>query len=159
VFKLSLGLGLLLATVLLTAAACGGDDDSTAPEDGGDVREIAIKMTDQVRFEPSEITVAAGERVRLMVENVDGNGVHDFAVEQIAVENVMSEGDEGASMGEHDMDQMDDMAGGFDLHVAMDGGESGEIEFTPTSAGQYEFYCTVAGHRELGMAGTLIVTA
>lgn len=36
-------------------------------------------------------------------------------------------------------------------------GESTSIEFTPTEAGEYEFYCSVGGHRQMGMVGTLIV--
>jgi uncharacterized cupredoxin-like copper-binding protein len=30
--------------------------------------------------------------------------------------------------------------------------------FTPKSAGTFEYYCNVAGHREAGMKGTLTVT-
>lgn len=36
-------------------------------------------------------------------------------------------------------------------------GNSAEVEFTPTEAGEYEFYCSVGNHRQLGMVGTLIV--
>ncbi|KRT67293.1 MAG: hypothetical protein XU08_C0004G0001, partial [candidate division WWE3 bacterium CSP1-7] len=31
------------------------------------------------------------------------------------------------------------------------------IEFDATTAGTYEIYCAVAGHRESGMVGTLVV--
>lgn len=31
------------------------------------------------------------------------------------------------------------------------------VEFTPMEAGEYEFYCSVGKHREMGMVGTLIV--
>lgn len=37
-------------------------------------------------------------------------------------------------------------------------GESGEVTFTPTVAGEFEFYCSVGEHRANGMVGTLIVT-
>jgi len=36
-------------------------------------------------------------------------------------------------------------------------GDSATIEFTPTKAGTYEFFCTTAGHKEAGMIGTLVV--
>lgn len=36
-------------------------------------------------------------------------------------------------------------------------GEKVEVEFTPDKVGEFEFYCSVANHRELGMVGTLIV--
>ena len=37
-------------------------------------------------------------------------------------------------------------------------GESGEVTFTPTVAGEFEFYCSVEDHRDKGAVGTLIVT-
>ena len=37
------------------------------------------------------------------------------------------------------------------------GGESTSVTFTPTEAGEYEFYCSVGSHRAQGMVGTLIV--
>ncbi|MBI5715993.1 MAG: cupredoxin domain-containing protein, partial [Chloroflexi bacterium] len=43
------------------------------------------------------------------------------------------------------------------LHIAVAMGKSGTLEFTPTKAGTYEFFCTVAGHKEAGMKGTLVV--
>lgn len=37
-------------------------------------------------------------------------------------------------------------------------GETVEVEFTPTEAGEYEYYCSVGNHRAQGMVGTLTVT-
>ena len=36
-------------------------------------------------------------------------------------------------------------------------GMSASVMFTPTQIGEYEFYCTIPGHREAGMVGRLIV--
>jgi plastocyanin len=36
-------------------------------------------------------------------------------------------------------------------------GQSTSVEFTPDKTGTFEFYCSVANHRQLGMKGTLIV--
>lgn len=36
-------------------------------------------------------------------------------------------------------------------------GETGEVEFTPDTIGEFEFYCSVGQHRANGMVGTLIV--
>jgi heme/copper-type cytochrome/quinol oxidase subunit 2 len=36
-------------------------------------------------------------------------------------------------------------------------GETGEVEFIATEAGEYEFYCSVGNHKAMGMVGTLIV--
>lgn len=44
-----------------------------------------------------------------------------------------------------------------DLHVAADGGDTQVGGFTATEPGEYEMYCSVPGHREAGMVGTLVV--
>ena len=36
-------------------------------------------------------------------------------------------------------------------------GAKNSVEFVADQSGEFEFYCSVANHRELGMAGTLIV--
>jgi plastocyanin len=36
-------------------------------------------------------------------------------------------------------------------------GETAEVEFTASEAGEFEFYCSVGNHRANGMTGTLIV--
>lgn len=46
-----------------------------------------------------------------------------------------------------------------DIHVAAAPGSRNTIEFTPSEPGEYEFVCTVAGHKEAGMVGTLVVNA
>jgi plastocyanin len=37
-------------------------------------------------------------------------------------------------------------------------GGNANVEFTPTEAGTFEFYCSVGQHRANGMVGTLVVT-
>lgn len=44
---------------------------------------------------------------------------------------------------------------GIDLSVK--GGETISIEYTPKVSGEYEFYCSVPGHREAGMVGKIII--
>ena len=43
------------------------------------------------------------------------------------------------------------------IDVALPPGESTEITIN-APAGEYEYYCTEPGHKDIGMAGTLIVT-
>jgi plastocyanin len=47
----------------------------------------------------------------------------------------------------------------IDVHVAADRGETAEGGLRADEPGEYTFYCTVAGHREAGMEGTLVVEA
>jgi uncharacterized cupredoxin-like copper-binding protein len=61
--------------------------------------------------------------------------------------------EEDMDMG-HDMSHMSDMP---DIHVAASQDASNMIEFIPSAPGEYEFYCTVSGHKEVGMMGTLVV--
>lgn len=138
------------------------DDDGHGPDDGhedevstghDDPEEIVVMMTDQLTFGPEEIVVPAGEPVRLVINN-QGQALHDFTVDQIPVTHMHHDGgsvDEDHMSGEgHDE---------FDLHVALDGGDAGVLEFVPGEPGEYVFHCTVPGHTDGGMHGELIVRA
>jgi nitrite reductase (NO-forming) len=50
-----------------------------------------------------------------------------------------------------------------DLHVqtatALSEDSVVEVTFRPTESGSYVYFCTVSGHRQAGMEGTLVVTA
>ena len=43
------------------------------------------------------------------------------------------------------------------LHVHALSDKQVTVTFTPTDPGTYEFYCTIPGHREAGMVGSLVV--
>lgn len=45
----------------------------------------------------------------------------------------------------------------LDAHVAAERGQTEEGGFTADEPGRYTYYCTVAGHRDAGMEGTLVV--
>jgi uncharacterized cupredoxin-like copper-binding protein len=141
---------LAVAVVSLAGFACSGDDDSS--DDGGTagVREIEVTLTDDLAIEPSEIELESGEPVRLIVSN-SGSALHDFSVVTIPVSDVSPEED---SSGGHMMDSAVD----YDLHIAVEGGEEGILEFTPTESGEFEVVCTVTGHADAGMVGTLVVS-
>lgn len=46
---------------------------------------------------------------------------------------------------------------GYDLTTNVITGGQDTIEFVADKTGQFEFYCSVGSHRDLGMTGTLIV--
>lgn len=137
--RLSLMLGLLVILV----AACGGGREET-------VTNVSLVATD-IAYDVARLEVPANQAVRLTLEN-SGALEHDFSIREIGV------GDVHATEGEADDHAMTEDVHELDLHVAAPpGGGSGTLEFTPTEPGEYEFYCTVPGHREAGMRGTLVV--
>ena len=141
-------LAAILAVALVAAAACGGDDSSS--ESSGDVREIRVRASDDLKFEPSEIRLNVGERVRLVMENM-GVSVHDITVDEMPM---MDGGSGGAA---HDMGEGMDMGSQNAMHLAVESHRDGTMEFTPTERGTYTYYCSVEGHRDGGMQGTMIV--
>ncbi len=73
---------------------------------------------------------------------------HDWAIMKIP-----TMGMQESSSGGHEKSGMNKP----ELHVNARMGQSAQVEFTPTQPGTYQIYCTVAGHKEAGMVGTLVV--
>ena len=139
-------LAAILAVAAIAAAACGDDGGSS-----DDVREVRVRASDDLRFQPSEIRLTVGERVRLVMENM-GTAVHDFTVDEMPM---MDGGSSGPSH---------DMAGGmsmgtndYAMHLAVESHRDGMMEFTPTERGTYTYYCSAGGHRDGGMQGKMMV--
>lgn len=116
--------------------------------------EITIEET-EFSYSPASITVPAGQPVTLTINNV-GGAEHDFVIEKIEVTDVVEQGNASA---EHSMHDMESMADEYDLHVATQQGGTSILKFTPTEAGTYQVFCTVAGHKEAGMVAELIVVS
>ncbi len=104
-------------------------------------------------YDPATITVSAGQAVILTIKN-NGAVEHDFVVEKINASDIQGNMESHDGHMANDMGQMN-----YDLHVSIAPGESAVLKFTPTEAGTYEFFCTVAGHKEAGMTGALTVKA
>ncbi len=83
----------------------------------------------------------------------EGTLEHDFSILEMPMATM---GATAVPMEGHDMTAMGEEA---QLHMAVTMGTGSAIEFTPTKPGTYEFFCTVAGHKEAGMVGTLVVQA
>lgn len=129
----------------------GDADEHSDADEHGDAAEVVVSMTDQLTFEPNQISVEVGQPVLLTIENV-GLALHDFTIGEMAVHVSHHEGDSD------DMAHMEGAEHDNAVHMALDGSTAGTIEFTPEEVGEYQFHCTVLGHTEAGMIGTLIVT-
>ena len=145
---MSLVLRLSLAFVtIITLAACGSTSAApTTPQ------SFAVTAK-EFGFAPAQLTVAVGQPVELTFQNT-GAVEHDWSVREIDLAGNPTATEE--SGGGHMMGDMHDAP---KLHVAAGPGTQGKLTFTPSKAGTYEFFCTVAGHKEAGMVGTLTVKA
>ena len=143
-FKLSSGRPpLLFLVLLLLSASCGGSPrvpavTPVAPIDGS----LTVKASEW-KFEPPRIVLQRGQRVTITFEN-DGSTLHDLRIADLDATGVTSEGS-GLS------------ADDGELFVAADKGKSGTLVFTPTQTGEFDFYCTIPRHRDLGMKGFVTV--
>jgi uncharacterized cupredoxin-like copper-binding protein len=131
--------GILAGTWLL--AACASQPKAVE----------VIVQAGEFKFEPASIELTAGTPVRLTLQNA-GTVEHDFSVAEMPmVESAAA----STPMAGHEMGGMQAVP---QLHVAAAIGQRATVEFTPTKAGSYGFFCTVPGHKEAGMAGVLVVS-
>jgi uncharacterized cupredoxin-like copper-binding protein len=153
---------LLLAAIL---SACGNDDgEPPSPTASPGAPDVTVIASDLLAFEPAEVRVRSGERVRLVLDNRESSALHDLIVDEIPVQDVDEQSvtddrhGHGAGHGGHgDGHDGHGPNNSRGLHVAAAAGEVGTVEFTPTEPGEYRFYCSVPGHERGGMAGLLIV--
>ncbi|MEX2236894.1 MAG: cupredoxin domain-containing protein [Dehalococcoidia bacterium] len=109
--------GALIPAVLLFAAACGGDDDDDVSEEGDDgggeaSTELTVVTVDNA-FEPTDLTVPAGEEVTVTIRN-DGTALHNL--------HVVADGQDFVS-------------------EDLNGGDESTLTFTVGEPGTYEFMC------------------
>ena len=134
----------LLAAGALLLTACADDPVAETTD------TIEVVGTDEMRFEPDEFVIAAGEEVT--VELTSENLEHDFNIEDVADVGRSGEMDDDMDMDDHPDVPHDD------LHIVhVDPGETTTGSFTIDEPGTYTVYCAVPGHREAGQEATLEV--
>lgn len=131
--------GLFLLPLVLVLAACSAGSGSDEP------RTIEVLTSDALRFDPTEITVSAGETVRFEVTN-DGQTVHEFLIgDEAAQEEFAAEMAEGG--GHH----------ATDAGVTVEPGATETFEYTFDEAGELLAGCHEPGHYEGGMVASISV--
>lgn len=108
--------------------------------------ESAVTLTveaDKMAYLAPGLTADMGKPVKLVLKNSD-TLEHDLTIDKIPVKAA------GGHAGGHG-------GNSADLHLHAAAGKTESLLFTPTEAGAYRFYCTVAGHQQSGMVGTLTV--
>ncbi len=78
-------------------------------------------------FLPSKVTVNKGDHVKLTLKN-SGSFPHNLVIDELGVST-----------------------------KTIASGQSDTVEFTPTDAGSFTYVCSVPGHKDKGMVGTLTV--
>ena len=174
----ALGMMALVVTLVSVPAACGGGDsaseetaangDEALHEDGEeadahqDPEEHAyleaapkdalylVEMTN-FAYTPQILEVNVGEVLEIAVQNIE-TVLHDFTIDQIDADVHVSY---LGGTGEHA--HAEAAAQEADLHFALTEPGTGVVHMNIHEPGEYVFYCTVPGHREAGMEGTLIV--
>lgn len=150
----------LSAPVFASGAHEGGHDadqadDATAMMVGmaGDAAkvdrtiDVTMRETDdgEMLFEPKAFEIERGETIRF---NVMNKGVleHEFVIDSV----------EGNAAHKKSMEKMD-MEHDDPNSVRLDEGGSGEVIWTFTNTGTFEFACLIPGHYESGMHGPITV--
>ena len=127
---------LLLVALTLGLAACGGDDEESATTPaptagetggGGGASTLELATPSGVEYDKTSLEAAAGE---VTIDYTNDSGLEH---------NVTLEG--GSADGEA-------------TETITEGNTSLTVDL---EAGEYTFYCSVDGHRDAGMEGTLVV--
>ena len=131
--------GLIGVVVLGTSGPAGGPAQTVV------AREMA--------YVPIEVKGVVGRPVTIQLKS-EGLLEHDFNVLGIRASGVKAV-DAGVSSAHGSAHGSAPEA----VHVAAGPGKTSTLTFTPLVAGEFPVACSVPGHKEAGMVGTLTVTA
>lgn len=149
------------AAVLLTAAAlalggCGGGSDEAPratpsgpdPLAGAIVEQRLSLAARDIAFDQQQLRGSSNQVIEITLVN-KGTLAHDFTIDELPGE----VGNAGRASGRdhgHDVE-------GRSVHVVLERGEEERLLVRVSEPGDYEFYCSVPGHRQAGMEGTFVV--
>lgn len=135
----------ILTVVSLTAALSGcfgiyknAPTDNSVPEEVAVPEDVTVPeevvadareitvIGTDFKFDPSSIELSAGEKVKMLFKN-DGAAPHNLVIDGLSLQT-----------------------------ATIASGDTTTLEFTAPTTGTYTTYCSVAGHREAGMEGSLV---
>ena len=112
--------------------------------------EVLIHLgtsANELKFEPSELNFEIGKRYKLVLDNPSLQK-HYFTAKDFA-DAIWTQKVEAGAV---------EVKGAIHELELRPGGEA-EWVFVPIKPGTYTLYCSIAGHREAGMIGTLVVSS
>ena len=130
------------ALVVFALTGCGG----AAP------RPVVVSAQG-FSFTPATIELQRDQPAKLTFRNVDPVLEHDFQIDRFPSKSA-------AGSHEHQNGATDSSAAtppADTLHLHAAAGESVAVTITPLRAGTYTAYCTIPGHKDLGMVATVVV--
>jgi plastocyanin len=156
----------LIIVATLVLAACGSQDDEAEPT----VTRVAVEGAPAPRTptvaeagqaeEPTEAPAAQGDDggggeaagpvtidVEMFDVNFDKKEIRVPANTEVTINLVNT----GVAVHNFNIDELGVASGDYQP------GQTGTVTFNSGAPGQYEFYCSIPGHRDAGMWGTLIV--
>ena len=145
----------LVPALILIVAACSGAGSTTSPSApaaspsaaaSAAAQRIEVNLTDELKMDPAEMSVKAGQPVTFVVTNT-GALEHEFYL-----------GDETMQAEQEQMMQSGQMAHDTAEGISLKPGETKELTYTFETAGQTLAGCHVAGHYAGGMKAMITVT-
>ena len=135
-----------VASLAATLVGCG-NDGSDARGTIDEPRTIEVAALDPYAYEPTSITVEAGETVRFVVTNTGGS-LHEFIVGDMEMQ----------AMAEEQMSQ--GMNGHAEAKASLEiaPGQTAKTTVTFDGTGELLYACHVSGHYEGGMVGTITIS-
>jgi len=125
-----------------------GEGDAGGPADAEQVvRTIEVTTLDAMIFEPSSISVSAGETVTFAVTNA-GQAVHEFTLGTAAMQQEHAE-----TMGHMSAGMAHDMPNSITLQP----GETKELTWRFSDAATLEYACHQPDHYQAGMRGEITI--
>ncbi len=128
-----------------------GDAEANAYLEAAPKDALYLVAMTNFAFTPDVLEVNSGEVLEIAVQNVEAV-LHDFTIEKIDADVHISYL-EGSGQHAH----AEGAAEAADVHFPLSEPGVGVVHLKVHEPGEYVIYCSVPGHREAGMEGTLIV--
>ncbi|MCH8008900.1 MAG: hypothetical protein IIC91_08540 [Chloroflexi bacterium] len=127
-----------------------GDADPNAYLEAAPKDALYLVEMTNFAFTPAVLEVNAGEVLEIAIQNIEPL-LHDFTIDKIDADVHISY---LGGTGQHAHAEAERDA---DVHFALTEPGTGVVHIKIHEPGEYVIYCSVPGHREAGMEGTLIV--
>ena len=143
---------MVLIAGLAVLAACGpgnGDERATRLHEEPQTMQIVAR---EMSFGPDNLHLRSGQQVSLRFIN-KGRVLHDWNL--VGVNSTAQGHTHSAPPAGHDNHRH--AVGPDQLHVMALPDDESNIDFVAPAPGEYEYFCSVPGHREAGMVGRIFV--